>query len=185
MELKERADRLNYKRQFITEELEKCLGELDTLIDEKDKYKRATAICQQVAQEIQESICLSLSGIVNQALSTIFPEPYCVDITFGIKRNNPEAYISFKRDGYEIDPIDSSGGGVCDVAAFALRLACYLISTERPRNLFIMDEPFKFVSAEYMPAIPEMIKELSDQLGIKFVIVTHEPEVAEYDYDSR
>ena len=37
----------------------------------------------------------------------------------------------------------------------------------------IADEPFKFVSADYMPKIPEMLKMLSEKLKMQFILVSH------------
>lgn len=79
----------------------------------------------------------------------------------------------FIRDGQEIDPMSASGGGVIDVAAFALRLACLLLATPRPRRLLVLDEPFRFVSAKYRPKIRALLLQLSEELGVQIILVTH------------
>ena len=71
----------------------------------------------------------------------------------------------------------AAGGGVVDVAAFALRLSCYLIMSPRPEPVIILDEPFRFVSKEYQGQVAELLEELSAKLGLQFVIVTHEEEL--------
>ena len=40
----------------------------------------------------------------------------------------------------------------------------------------VLDEPFRFVSREYRPAIAELVKELSEELNVQFVLVTHSSE---------
>jgi DNA repair exonuclease SbcCD ATPase subunit len=37
-----------------------------------------------------------------------------------------------------------------------------------------LDEPFRFVSDEYQPAVADLMEEMADKLGIQFIIVTHE-----------
>jgi ABC-type Fe3+/spermidine/putrescine transport system ATPase subunit len=75
-----------------------------------------------------------------------------------------------------MDPLDATGGGVCDVAAFALRVACLMLSQPPKRRLLVADEPFRFVSEEYRPAVRQMIETLADELGIQFILVTHATE---------
>jgi ABC-type sugar transport system ATPase subunit len=44
----------------------------------------------------------------------------------------------------------------------------------------ILDEPLRFVSAKYQEKASAMIKEISEKLGIQFIIVTHNEVLASY-----
>ena len=79
----------------------------------------------------------------------------------------------FVRNGREVDPIDASGGGVVDVAAFALRLSSLMLSRPARRRLVVLDEPFKFVSAGHRAAVRVMLEGLAADLGVQFLMVTH------------
>lgn len=81
------------------------------------------------------------------------------------------------RDGIELDPMSSTGGGVVDVASFALRIAALLMQKPAGRLLLILDEPFRFVSEEYRDRVKDLVEELSKELGIQFIIVTHMKEL--------
>jgi DNA repair exonuclease SbcCD ATPase subunit len=88
------------------------------------------------------------------------------------KRNRTEARAVFVRDGEEFDALSSIGGGVVDVAAFALRVAV-ILAQDPVRRLLILDEPMKFVSAEYRPQVRALLETLADELDVQIVLVTH------------
>lgn len=137
-------------------------------------WEMTRSVVTQLAEEVQQTVHTRLAQVVSHALSSVFDEPYQFDITFERKRNRTEAVLSFVRDGETVDPMTASGGGVVDVASFALRLACLVLSQRR--HLLFMDEPMKFVSADLRPRVATMIQEMSEKLGVQFVIVTHDPE---------
>lgn len=134
----------------------------------------AQEVFQNVAQNIQQRAHTRIASIVTRCLVAIFDEPYEFEIRFDRKRGKTEARMLFKRDGLVLeDPTDEAGGGVIDVAAFALRVACLVLSRPKSRLLVVLDEPFKFVSEGYRPLVREMLEMLSKELGVQFIMVTH------------
>jgi DNA repair exonuclease SbcCD ATPase subunit len=137
----------------------------------------AQRIIQTIASSIQEEAHSKIAGVVSRCLESIFDEPYEFKITFERKRGKTEARLSFIRDDMEIDPLSASGGGVVDVAAFALRLACLVLATPKKRKTLILDEPFKFLSKDYRENTKQMMEILSAEMGVQFIMVTHIPEL--------
>ena len=88
------------------------------------------------------------------------------------KRGRTEARAVFVRDEEEFDALSSIGGGVVDVAAFALRIAVLLARTDS-RRVFVADEPFRFVSANYRPQVRYLLEKLAEELDVQFILVTH------------
>lgn len=129
-------------------------------------------LAQEVATNIQRQAYSSIASVVSHCLSAIFDEPYELEMDFGKKRGRTEVVISFRRDGKLVDPMSASGGGAVDVAAFALRLACLMMS-RKARRLLVLDEPFKFVSAEYRDRVRAMLETVSEEMGVQIVMVTH------------
>ena len=120
-----------------------------------------------------------IEEMVTTALQAVFEqEDYQFIIDFDIKRNKPEAKISLKLRGEETDPKDSCGGGVLDVASFALRVVLWSIENPKSTNTLILDEPMKFLHGRIENAM-KMIKDLSKKLGIQFIIVSQLSEMAE------
>lgn len=143
----------------------------------KKAAQEAVDIVSQLAKEIQERTHKQIAAIVSRCLRGIFgPDAYEFQCRFEKKRNKTEVKFLLCRDGAEISPLDAVGGGVVDVVAFALRVASLRFRQKSLRQVLIVDEPFKFLSKEYRPRARRMIEDLSEELGIQFIIVTHDPE---------
>lgn len=134
---------------------------------------KAQAILQMAAQQVQQQAHTAIAEVVSRCLEAVFDEPYEFRITFERKRGKTDAVLTFVREGLELDPMTASGGGVVDVAAFALRLACLLLSRPAGRRLLVLDEPFRFVSSEYRPRVRNMLEMLAREMDMQFVLVTH------------
>ena len=128
---------------------------------------------QIVAQGIQQRAHSMIAKVVSQCLETIFDEPYAFQIIFERKRGKTEARLVFERDGMEIDPMTASGGGVIDVASFALRLAAIVLTKPHSRKIIIMDEPFRFLSEGYRDRVRQMLQDLTREYDFQFIMVTH------------
>ena len=81
------------------------------------------------------------------------------------------------KDNHEVDPMEESGGGAAELSAFALRIASWTLG--KTDNVIVLDEPFKAVSADIRPRAIAIMKELSDKLGVQFIMVTHDPSIVE------
>jgi len=134
---------------------------------------KAQAILQQVAQKTQQELQYRISELCSLALYGVFEEPYELVLEFVVRRGKTEADIYFLRDGERVDPLTAAGGGVVDVASFALRMALWTLKQPRSRNVILLDEPFRFVSRELQPKASAMLKELSRRLGVQFIMVSH------------
>lgn len=136
----------------------------------------AQQFIQTVAQQVQQQAHHQISSIVSKCLKTVFDEPYEFNIRFETKRGKTEASISFVRGGLVLeDPPNESGGGVVDVAAFALKIAALILSHPPKRRVLILDEPFKNVSSanQYLDKIPELLQCLSEELNLQIIMITH------------
>jgi len=150
--------------------------ELRYIEEAKSNYSntlKALEVLQHVAAEIQNEAHHKISSLVSKCLAMVFDNPYKFKIEFVKKRGKTEANLLFTRDGHSLDPMDSSGGGVIDVASFALRLACLSLTVPKQRQVIIMDEPFRNVSAGYRSRIRAMLELLTEELGFQFIISTN------------
>lgn len=144
--------------------------------ENKDCAEEARQIIQHVASETQRQLEYHVSELVTLALSAVFPDPYKLRLKFELKRGQSEAHLCFERDGMVLeDPTTESGGGVVDVAAFALRASLWSLAHPRSRATIVLDEPLRFLSRDLQLKASAMIKELSDKLKLQFIVVTHEP----------
>lgn len=149
-------------------------GNLDEADERFGDAKEAQELAQQVAQHVQQQAHDQIAKVVSQCLSAIFDEPYVFQIHFERKRGRTEARLTFERDGLEVDPLTASGGGVVDVASFALRLSCLILNKPSLRRFIVMDEPFRFLSVDYRPRVAELLKTLSEEMDAQFLMITHD-----------
>lgn len=137
----------------------------------------AQATLQTIAQGIQNQAHAKIARVATRCIKSVFGEDsYELRIEFDRKRGKTEARIVLVKEGIEVDPLDAAGGGVVDVISIALRIACLTLSRPRRRQLLVLDEPFRFVSKGYRPAVRRLIEVLAEELGIQFLLVTHSQE---------
>ena len=139
------------------------------------RLEDAQTFLQKVAQETQEHLKFKIEDIVNLALETCFPNEYTFRLNFNISRGKTEAELVFLSQSSDrpIDPMNASGGGVVDIACFALRIASYVLE-QGIDNVIVLDEPMKFVSKDLLDSAGEILKVLSTKLGLQIIMVTHE-----------
>jgi hypothetical protein len=135
----------------------------------------AQGIVQEVAQAVQREAHKRIAKVVSKCLEAVFNHEYRFRILFERKRGKTEARLVFRKGRHTINPKESGAGGVIDVAAFALRIACMIWSRPRLRRFLVLDEPFRFVHASRLPMIEQLILRLAKELHIQFFIVTHLP----------
>jgi DNA repair exonuclease SbcCD ATPase subunit len=149
------------------------------LISEKKSYlgkcEKARTIIQHVAEKVQKTLEYRISDMVTTALQAVLPNPEEFQLEFKKIRNKTECFPWFVKDGKKSRPIYSSGGGALDVASFALRCAIWSIRKTRP--VFILDEPFKYVWVGYQDKCSEMVKRITEKLGIQVIMISHLPKI--------
>lgn len=138
----------------------------------------AQTVLESVASLVQRNWYLQLGQVVSRCLKAVFgDETYDFKLVFKQLANRTEVQFLLERDLEEYSPMDSTGGGVVDVAAFALRLAALMLSVKGDRVLLVLDEPFRFVSAVYRSAVRQLMEKLSEEFGVQIVMVTHMEEL--------
>lgn len=143
-------------------------------------HEQAREIVREVGMKTMQQLQYHISDITSLALEAVFPDPYNLTVEFVQRRNKTECDLYFERVGERMDPLTASGGGAVDVASFALRIASWSMMRPRTRNVIILDEPLRFVSEDLQERASQMIKELSQKLGLQFIIVTHNDTLTAY-----
>ena len=178
------AKKLVQQREGRKIELEDSIEQTIVRIRKDKKYQKnlekAHEILKQVGLQTQQQLIYHISDVTSVALESVFDEPYRLVLDFVERRNKNECDILFEKNGEKIDPMLASGGGVVDLAAFALRIASWSMQIPPTRSIIILDEPFKHLSKNLHTRASEMVKLLADKLGIQFIIITHESALSTY-----
>ena len=172
--LRNKLEQLKGQKAQIQKSLTSLRTETRDLKRSLHRHEEAREIIKEVGLITQSQLSFHISDLVSLALSAVFPDPYELKVDFVQRRNKTECDLLFVRDGMEIDPIEASGVGAIDVAAFALRIASWTMTNPKNRNVIILDEPMRFLSTGYQEKASAMIKEISQKLGLQFIIITHE-----------
>lgn len=154
-------------------------SKLDDMLTAKrsqlEALEEVSTAVRQLAIQCQAQCQERIGSIVTRCLETIFGESkYTFKLIFEEKRNQTEARcVLLDAESNEYDPVAACGGGVMDVVAFGLRLACLMLQKPSPAKVLLLDEPFRFLSREYRPAMLALLDSLAEELGMQFIMVTH------------
>ena len=182
-----------YYRSFIDSKK----GELSILRASKAKYQEQIAskqvsleyileaqqLLQQTAQKTQSRLSFHISNFISSNLEAIWGEDaYTFSMEFIEKRNKTEVsmLLHTPEGDVSLDSLNNvrGGGGVLDIVAFGLRIALWSLQSQK-QKVMILDQPLSNLDQEHLPKAGELIKELSDKLGIQFIIINHNPALAE------
>ena len=176
-----KAKFIAYKTELrlILDSLEIKEKEYNELKEQNENLKKARLLVAEAGKCTQSYLKSYIEEMTTTALQAVFEEDYQFIIDFDIKRNKVEAKISLKLRGEETDPKDSCGWGVLDVASFALRVVLWSIENPKSSNVIILDECFKFLHGK-MENASQLLKKLSKDLNIQFIIVSQLDELTQY-----
>lgn len=178
-ELKKVYERRIGKKEQVEADIDRLNANLKTNRKAVKHLEQAHEIVKIVGGETQQQLQYHISDITSLALESVFTNPYELVMDFVERRGKIECDLLFKRDNEIFKPKESSGFGQMDIASLALRLAAWSMQVPRTRPTLIIDEPFKNLSHKFHEPASQMVKELSDKLGIQFIMTTHIPILAE------
>lgn len=137
-------------------------------------------LCREIiiklGEDIQEEVQSFLEDLVTTSLQGTMPdEGYTFLIDFKTIRDQIEVKFYLVKDEDKIiEPReDLCGGTVLDNCAFSLKIGVlHLEEFEDP--ILLLDEPFKNVTPNYLPAVSKMVVDICNQLGLQIVMVVPE-----------
>ena len=181
--MKQFKDKLEYYKAFlIAKSSEKKLleknqqdlqNEIKSLEESEKNLNEAIDIVNNVILVTQESDKGFIKEIVSTAIKIVYGEDYGFKFDVSIKRNQSEFTPIILKDGLEFGLRDEVGGGICDVCSFALRMALWALQSPRTEPILILDEPGRFVSRDKQPLFGDMLKSLSELMGMQIIMVSH------------
>jgi hypothetical protein len=172
--VRQKVNQLLEQRRAVGSTLKKEQANKEILLIKTEEVNVAQQISQSVAKTLQEKCHTQIASIVTRCLNAVFEDPYEFCMVFEQKRGKTEAKLVFIRDGIVLDePLDEVGGGVIDVAALGLRMACMLIQRPTVRRLLIMDEPFSHIRGTgNRNRTRKMLMRMAEELSVQIVLCT-------------
>lgn len=116
----------------------------------------------------------ALTSMVSRGLTLVLGEPTRFVIRSKQRAGTPSLEFQLEQNGLELDIMEAKGGTLVNLVNFLLRLAVVLAAQPPLRKVLILDEAFAHVSAEYVPALADLLRQLCDETGVQFILVTHD-----------
>ena len=134
----------------------------------------AQLILQESARLTQEHLQYRIGTLVTLAMEAVFDDPYRLEVLFENARGRTQASINFMRGDEILSPLDASGGGAVDVAAFGLQVSLWTLQNPKTRPVLFLDEPLKWLKGGSLPEKgAAMLQEISQKMGIQIIMVSH------------
>lgn len=173
--IRNQLERNRGRYQSIRERLDSSHKQKGELEVRQHSLEKATIIIQEVSKLTQQEVEFHVSDLVSHGLAAVFDDPYTYRLEYTLRRDRTEADQYWERGDSHFLP---NGGGVRDVSAFALHIACVVLSLMQKREvkpILILDEPTRCLKPS---ALQEragiMIQEISETLGIQIILITHD-----------
>jgi DNA repair exonuclease SbcCD ATPase subunit len=143
--------------------------------------EKTKAVINDIGEETRGKIKKYIEETVTLAMQSVFGSDYRFEIEFKIdKRDQLEVYFYINHFGINYEPRkDTCEGGVVDICSFALRLICLTMEEPKVDSVLFLDEPFKNVSKKYIPAVGQMIIDISSLMDLQIIMVTHVEDLIE------
>lgn len=139
---------------------------------------KARWILAEVTKLTQERFKRRVESLITMVIRSVFDRDFEFELIMERKRNKLECRPIIKENGNEFDPKFDRGGGLIDVISFAFRLVLWSLEKPSSRNVFILDEPFRFIGKGAMlERAGVMLKELSEKLNFQVIMITHEKQL--------
>lgn len=168
------------QKQVLQKQLDNQSSNKQALQNRYDDLVEARRIISEAARSTQLQFQGFVESLVTMAIQTVFPEQqYRFVMEFDLKANRSEINLLVQQGEKEpYRPEDEQGGGLLDVLSFALRVVMWSLEKPRSRPVFVIDEPFRYCG-KLTSLAGNMMKEISQKLGIQIIMVTHEDSLSE------
>jgi hypothetical protein len=148
-----------------------------SLVAEQKAAAMAHELLQGMADKERLALQHKIESLVTFGLQAVFGSEYEFKLVQTVSRGLVNYDFELVCNGQTTVLKDAHGGGVLCVVGYLLRLIVVLLSGQR--RLLVLDETFGMLSREYLPAIVELIREVTDKLGFQHIVVSHSPEFEE------
>lgn len=173
--------KLSGQRELLLKEMEDKTLELQKVKSSMELFDKSRLFLQHVSEAARHVAKVQIEEIVTKALQYVFGPNYSFKIDIRSTTTRPEAdFLVVTKYGsrtVESLPTAGKGGGIVDILAIALKFSLLeLVGFDGP---IWMDEPFKHVSEDYIPAAGKLLTFMGETSGRQIIIITHNPRLAE------
>lgn len=177
--LREKAVRLDGVRSQMRNDLARLGREQDEQSAEIMILEKTMVALRTLMDNIISTRVRDIERLVTSGLRSVFDDQKLSCTTdLSVKRGKVHIDLLTSSGKFSGRASESFGGSVLAIESFLLRLVT-VVKMGLARFL-VLDEPFSHVSQEYLPATAELLRNLSEKMKMKTLLVTHQHTFMEY-----
>jgi hypothetical protein len=177
------------RRNLLQDQIAEWEKTAKNVSNEVDVRTKARWVLSEVSRLTQGRLTDYIESMVTMAIRSVYDRPYYFLVDFKIQHNKSECFFSVYEgpekpreemlvDSFFLDKDEEEGGGLVSVVSFALRVVLWSLEKPRSNNVIFLDEPFSGLG-KLRPRAVRLLTDISHELGIQFIVITHDDELAE------
>jgi ABC-type molybdenum transport system ATPase subunit/photorepair protein PhrA len=174
--LKPRISALSYEIQANKKVLNQTRFDLKGLEDQIRILGLASEVLKNIGDQKKKKTVEVFERVVTSAINEFgFNYKFNIDINSENKRVQTK-FTLINEQGQAYELMGHFGGGLLDIVSVILRVLIMVSVCPKRSRIIYLDETFKFLSAQHRDRAAAMLKSFSKQLGIQWLLVTHQDE---------
>jgi len=170
--------------EVLRQQLQGKQAELQEAQSDIEIWKQVQVLLGQVSEYARQQLKAQIEATVTAGLQAIMQDDeirFVVEIRDLSGKPAADWKVVTTRGEQPVtaSPEDAHGGGIVDIVSLCLRAALLELSRPKPGGPFLLDEPGKMISTEYLPNVAEFLKQYLRQTGRQGILITHAEELAE------
>ena len=182
--LSERFQKESGQLELLQTQLQSKQDELQQVQGDVEVWKQVQVLLGKVSEFAREQLKKQIEATVTAGLQAILQDDeirFAIEMaTIGGKPSADWKIITTRGEQpITASPEDAHGGGIVDIVSLCLRAALLELSRPKPGGPFLLDEPGKMISTEYLPNVAEFLKQYLNKTGRQGIMITHHEPLAE------
>ncbi len=182
--LSDRYQRESGQLELLKQQLQSKQTELQQAQTDIEVWKQVQTLLGKVSEFAREQLKKQIEATVTAGLQAILEDDeirFVIEMSTVAGKPAADWKIVTTRGEQPItaSPEDAHGGGIVDIVSLCLRAALLELSRPKPGGPFLLDEPGKMISAEYLPNVAEFLRQYLKKTGRQGIMITHHEPLAE------
>jgi DNA repair ATPase RecN len=180
------ANELSGRAKHAEEQRHRLADSVAALEEQKGHLEQVMTVLATMEAAWRRGFEEALTAMVSRGLTLVLGEPTHFIVESKSRAGVPALEFHLEQGGLETDILEAKGGTVVNLVNFMLRLVVVLAAQPPLRRILVLDEAFAHVSAEYVPELAALLRQLCDETGVQILLITHDPayvDVADIAYE--
>lgn len=176
-DLEDRYKVLKHRRAFARSEFRKAKKDVSFYKKRLLELEKIRWVFMEVSRKTQDEIKERIEHLITLAIRSVFEREFTFKLVLQNKNNRVYAIPTIIDGEHEFTDIkEDLGGGMIDIISLAFKIVLWSLESPKKRNLFIVDEPFRF-TGKLVKKAGYMLKYLASELNFQVIMVSHDDEL--------